>query len=193
MLVGCVAIGLLVAQALAAGDAGAEKEKLKDVKCPVSGKAINPEATADYLGKKVYFCCKNCPKAFAADTEKYALKAKHQLVATGQACQVACPMTGKPTKKGTAIDIAGAKVAFCCPNCQGKVKKAEADVQLALVFEKESFEKAFTLQTKCPVSGKAINPEASIEHGGKKVYFCCDKCPQAFAADPEKYEAKLKL
>jgi YHS domain-containing protein len=191
MLVGCVAIGLLVAQALVVADESAEKDKLKEAKCPVSGKAINPEATVEYLGKKVYFCCNNCPKAFQADTEKFALKARHQLVVTGQACQVGCPISGQPTKKDTAIDVAGIKVAFCCPNCQGKVKNAQGDEQLKLVFGK--FDKGFTVQTKCPVTDKPINPEAFVMHKGKKVFFCCKGCPQAFESDPAKFEAKLKL
>ena len=89
----------------------------------------------------------------------------------------------------TAIEIAKVKVAFCCENCQAKVKEAKAADQLAMVFD--DLQKAFTLQDKCPVSGKAIDIAQAVDYKGKKVYFCCGNCPAAFKADPAKYEAKL--
>lgn len=48
--------------------------------CPVSGNPIaatNPKAVAEHEGKKVYFCCPNCPKAFAADPAKFLDKLPH--------------------------------------------------------------------------------------------------------------------
>src|ERR1051325_9702086 len=90
----------------------------KDVKCPVSGKPVNPEKFVEYNGGKVYFCCPGCPGPFKEKTAKYATKANHQLVQTGQQVQVKCPLTGKDTNPTTAIDIKGVKVAFCCNNCK---------------------------------------------------------------------------
>lgn len=46
-------------------------------------------------------------------------------------------------------------------------------------------------QTTCPVMGGAINKAIFVEHQGKKVYFCCNGCPDTFKANPEKYIAKL--
>lgn len=46
-------------------------------------------------------------------------------------------------------------------------------------------------QTSCPVMGGAINKAIFVEYQGKKVYFCCQGCPAAFKADPEKYISKL--
>jgi YHS domain-containing protein len=43
-------------------------------KCPVSDKAIDPAQSVDYQGKKVYFCCKNCPAAFEKDPAKFTAK-----------------------------------------------------------------------------------------------------------------------
>lgn len=48
--------------------------------CPVSGKpidALNPKAAVEHDGKKVYFCCPNCPKAFEADPAKFTKKLPH--------------------------------------------------------------------------------------------------------------------
>jgi YHS domain-containing protein len=46
-------------------------------------------------------------------------------------------------------------------------------------------------QTTCPVMGNPINKNIFVEYQGKKVYFCCNGCPDIFKADPEKYLAKL--
>lgn len=46
----------------------------------------------------------------------------------------------------------------------------------------------------CPVKGNKIaSAEAatgSQEFEGKKYYFCCQGCPEAFAKDPAKYAKK---
>ena len=115
--------------------------KLEGIKCPVSGKAAT-ENSVDYKGGKVYFCCENCPKAFSKDTAKFANKANAQLVATGQAKQAKCPLSGQALNPDTEITVAGAKVAFCCEKCQGKVAAAKGDEQIALVFSDKAFEKA---------------------------------------------------
>ena len=78
-------------------DEEAKKPKLDGVTCPVSGQPVDAAATEKYLGKDVYFCCENCPKAFKKDTKKFANKANHQLVLTGQAIQVACPTCSHTT------------------------------------------------------------------------------------------------
>lgn len=142
----------LLAVALAAAVAvtaslNAEDKKAKDplegITCPVSGKQVKAEATVDYKGAKVYMCCPGCPAAFKKDTAKFAAKANAQLVATGQAKQEKCPLSGGPTKEGTEVKVGGAKVAFCCEKCQGKVAKAEGDEQLNLVFSDAAFAKGF--------------------------------------------------
>jgi YHS domain-containing protein len=48
-----------------------------------------------------------------------------------------------------------------------------------------------TEQTTCPVMGGAINKDIFGEYKGRKVYFCCAGCKDAFEKDPEKYVAKL--
>ena len=113
----------------------------KDAKCPVSGKGCNPEASADFAGGKVYFCCGNCAKAFSGDSAKFAAKAHQQMVSTGQLVQKGCPFSGAPVKEGTKISVGDAEVGFCCNNCKGKVEKAGADEQVTMVFG--SIEKGF--------------------------------------------------
>ena len=136
-----IAVGTLVAD-------DSEKADLTKIKCVVSGKAINPEATAEYKGAHVYFCCEGCPGAFAKDTKKFASKANHQLVATHQAKQTGCPMSGKEIVADTAIEIAGVDVAFCCGNCKKAASSKEGDEQVELVFNDKAFEKGFKVAAK---------------------------------------------
>lgn len=112
-------------------------------KCPVSGKPAVKEHAVDYKGAKAYFCCPNCPKAFSADTAKFASKANAQLVLTKQATQEKCPLSGGKLNPDTGVKVGDVTVTFCCNNCKGKVEKAEGDAQRDLVFSDAAFEKGF--------------------------------------------------
>ncbi len=121
------AIALLGATTLRADDA--------ELKCPLSGKAVNAEQTAEFNGGKVAFCCPNCKAAFAKAPDKFAAKANLQLVQSKQLKQVACPLTGKPAAADKSVDVAGVKVGLCCGGCLAKAKKAEGDDLIALLFK----------------------------------------------------------
>lgn len=132
-----------VLAALVATTVWAADIKLEGVKCLVAGsKAASPDQSAAHKGGKVFFCCGNCKKAFESEPAKFAVKANHQLVVTGQAKQAKCPLSGGPCKDDKFVEIAGAKVYFCCDNCKGKVAGAKGDEQAALVFSDAAFEKA---------------------------------------------------
>ncbi|MCA9201763.1 MAG: hypothetical protein KDA59_01890 [Planctomycetales bacterium] len=129
---------LLTATAFAA-----ESISLEGIKCVVAGgKDAKAANSAEYKGGQVFFCCGNCPKAFEANTAKYAARANAQLVATKQAKQGACPLSGGKLNPDTAIEVAGAKVCFCCNNCKGKVAGLQGDEQLNAVFSEAAWEKA---------------------------------------------------
>jgi hypothetical protein len=134
------AFGLLLTSVIAAD------VKLDGIKCIVATKnAAKADKTRDYKDGKVYFCCDNCPKKFDEDQagdKKLDTKANTQLVATGQAKQHKCPITGKDLDKDTEITVAGAKVQFCCNNCKGSVEKLKGDEQAEKVFSDDAFKKA---------------------------------------------------
>ena len=140
-LFAALGIAALLVATVMAEDKKEEKVKLEGIKCVVSGQKAT-ENSVDYKGGKVFFCCENCPKAFSKDTAKFATKANAQLVATGQAKQAKCPLSGGPLNPDTAITVGGAKVCFCCEKCQGKVKEAKDAEALELVFSDKAFEKA---------------------------------------------------
>ena len=136
-----ISIGLTVVAFLAAVTVYAADEiKLEGVKCVVAPRDAKAANAVDYKGGKVFFCCMNCPKAFKADTAKFAAKANHQLVATGQAKQSKCPLTGEDVDTATKITVNGAAICFCCDMCKGKAEKSTE--QIELLFNDKAFEKA---------------------------------------------------
>lgn len=152
MLKKLIAISAVLAAVSLVLPAQADKKEKKDglanAKCPVSGKPINKDASVEYKGGKLYFCCPGCPSGFAKNTEKFAAKANQQLYQTGQAKLVKCPLTGRKLNPATKISVAGTDVCFCCNNCKGKVSKAEGDAQRDLVFSDKAFKKGFTVGKK---------------------------------------------
>lgn len=165
-----------------------QDEKL-EANCPVSGGAVNADHFVEKDGKKIYFCCENCPETYKADPEKFAAAANYQLLQTAQMIQVACPLSGGPLNPEMKVKVGTTEVGFCCENCQGKIAKMEQKEQISTVFA--STDKGFTLQTECPLSGHDIAADQSVEHEGQMIYFCCEDCVKAFKADPAKYADKI--
>ncbi|MGV3486739.1 MAG: hypothetical protein ACO1RT_20155 [Planctomycetaceae bacterium] len=136
-MVSALAVALIAGVTVWAGE-----PKLEGVKCVVAPRAAKADKSLAYKDGKVFFCCDNCPKKFAAAPEKFATKANMQLVATGQYEQKACPITGNKLNPETKTKVGEAEVAFCCVNCKGKVEAAEGDKKLDMVFSDKAFEKA---------------------------------------------------
>lgn len=126
----------------------AADEKKVAVKCVVAGKDIKEDKFAAYKGGKVYFCCDDCKAKFEKDPSAFAVKANAQLVTTGQAKQVKCPISGQPVDDAVTSVVGGNKVAFCCEKCKAKVDGAKGDDQAALVFSDEAFKKGFEVSKK---------------------------------------------
>ena len=141
-------VGLAVAAvAVFATAYAADEIKVEGIKCVVAATKDAKAANAvDYKGGKVFFCCMNCPKGFAADTAKYAAKANHQLAATKQAKQVACPLSGEAVDASKTVKIEGVEVAFCCDMCKGKTEASKD--QVTLIFADKTFDKAFKVGEK---------------------------------------------
>jgi len=48
-------------------------------------------------------------------------------------------------------------------------------------------------KVKCPVSGKAVKADATVDYKDAKVYMCCQNCPKAFAKDTKKFATKANM
>ncbi|QDV89867.1 YHS domain protein [Phycisphaerae bacterium RAS2] len=136
----------------------------------------------------VFFCCDNCIKKYGADPKKYAEQVVTQRKALEKLArvQVTCPISGEPVKPAIFVEDKGTKIFFCCKNCRGKYEDDRAKYTPRLAD-------TFTYQTKCPVTGKGIDPQISASApAGETVFFCCKDCPEKFRKDPEKFAPKLE-
>ncbi|QDU80956.1 YHS domain protein [Polystyrenella longa] len=142
-LMACFTLTAFALEAVPTVTTAAEEEAPKLI-CPVAGKPVNMDKSVAYKGAEVYFCCGNCVKAFKENPEKFAVKANHQLVASGQFEQTGCPISGGKLNPETGITLNDVEVTFCCNNCKGKVAgETDEDAQLALVFSDAAFAKGF--------------------------------------------------
>lgn len=77
-------------------------------------------------------------------------------------------------KAETAVEFNGGHVYFCCNNCKGKF--AEDPEQFATKANQQLFITKQYVQTKCPISGRDINPEMTAKVGNSEVGLCCGGC-----------------
>ncbi len=134
---------LAAAVALAAVSMLVAEVDLTGAKCPIAGAQAMKGLSVDYKGGKVYFCCAGCPESFASNPKAHAVKGNQQLFVTGQAKQIACPLTGSALSKGNSLEVDGKTVEFCCPSCRDAVEQADGDKKLEMLFSDEAFDKAF--------------------------------------------------
>jgi YHS domain-containing protein len=134
---------LIAAKGLTAAEEASASKEFKAT-CPVSGKPAGESHVVELKNhEKVYFCCDNCPKAFAKNPKKFDLQVHRQLLETGQIEQVACPLTGKPVNKDTMEEVGTTKVGFCCEKCEGKFKAASDEEKLKMIFSAQAMKKGF--------------------------------------------------
>lgn len=108
--------------------------------------------------------------------------------------QTVCPLTGGDINKEAYADYKGQRIYFCCMGCEPRFYKNPGK---SLQRIKENGEMAESLdplsvQPQCPVSGEAIDPSVYVDHNGKRIYFCCEKCRKKFNKKPEKFLQKME-
>ncbi len=119
--------------------------------CAVSGEKLeSKEIHAEFFGRTVYFCCKDClataqkkPAAYVKKTEAEQIAAvqamakhaeghdHHKMEGKAEAAKFlgkgdgieSCPVTGEAIDKSVSFEIQGKTVYACCPGCIDKVKK----------------------------------------------------------------------
>jgi YHS domain-containing protein len=158
------------------------------VHCPVSGKPIDPEVSAEVGGKTVYFCCKMCKPKYEADPSKYPLEGPREagLLAYGKTakddlflCPVCAEKGGGVHKRSEVkmVEIDGVRYAMCGQGCVAKFKQNE-DKYLRILHERlvksaGGTAKAFTCpmhpqivtkaKGKCPICGMDLKPAKQTE------------------------------
>jgi transcription elongation factor Elf1 len=98
--------------------------------------------------------------------------------------ELKCPVSGKPASKDHAAKYKDGQVFFCCDNCpkafEENTKKFATKANMQLV------ESGQYKQTKCPLSGEAVDASTAVKVGDLSVSFCCDKCKAKFEAAKDK-------
>lgn len=169
-------------------------------KCVVSDEPL--DAMGDPVnmvveGRLVRLCCKGCVKALKKDPDT-VIGSIDKLVVKAQAESyplTTCPVSGEELgSQGDPIEMVhGTRlVRLCCKGCVKGFKKdpsaTMAKIDAALIAQQL---KSYPLST-CLVSGMEIEGEGkNVLYGVQLTRFCCDKCPEAFAKNPQKYLPKL--
>lgn len=173
---------------------GAE-EKLPNpqIQCPVMEGLIDKKYSAEFAGKRVYFCCPGCVHEFKRNPEKYIKQMEEQGIDLEKITkpQTLCPFSGKAINKNFASEYKGRKVYFCGPGCQKKFEKNQEKYMKKMMDQGIEPEKIFKPQETCPVMGGKISKEYFADYNTKRVYFCCPACIEKFNKEPEKYLKKL--
>ena len=178
------------AQAEASRQATAKKDtdQPKLPTCPVMGDPVDFNVKIMSDDGPVYFCCEMCIPKFKKDPAKYAEKLTAQRAALEKLdrIQVSCPVDGKSVDGKLTSDGTGHKIAFCSKECQAKYAEHPGAFKAKLAD-------SYTYQTRCPVSGEKVQPDAFADlNTGQRVYFCCAKCSEKLLKDPAKYAPKLE-
>lgn len=186
---------LLCAVAFAAeGEAGPLTQKT----CPIMKEAIDARQHADLHGHRVYFCCKACIKKFQEEPGK-SLRALEEMGEKPQRLgkpQSACPLTGHPISGRNFGVVDGARVDFCCDDCEKKFDAMARADKLAVVEKMVKAGQVPTLltkeQTTCPVmDGGKVDKKAFVDLDGERTYFCCPGCKEKYTADKARYDKQL--
>ena len=99
--------------------------------------------------------------------------------------QTHCPVMGGKIDSTVYTDIQGQRVYHCCPGCSPELIKNPDKYFKKAAAEGVLFE---NIQTICPVSGKEIEEKVVYaDYEGRRVYFCCEGCPDKFMDNPEKF------
>lgn len=97
--------------------------------------------------------------------------------------QTTCPVMGGAIDKNQYVDHDGKRVYICCKGCEAPLKKDPATYIKKL---EDAGVTVATLQTQCPVMGGAIDTALYVDHGGKRIYVCCQGCIAIVKKDPAK-------
>ena len=76
---------------------------------------------------------------------------------------------------------------------QARIRSEQHTIELGLPVTATNTPANKPVNSKCPITGKDIDPSKTSVYEGKVVAFCCDNCKAAFDKDPKPHLAKLNL
>jgi YHS domain-containing protein len=91
-----------------------------------------------------------------------------------------CPVMQSDVSEKQRTEYKGQYVYFCCDGCKG-VFTEDPEKHIANLSKED--QEAIKPNTTCPMTKEPINKSLSLDHEGKKVYFCCEECVEKFKTD----------
>jgi hypothetical protein len=110
-----------------------------------------------------------------------------------------CPVMGEPVNTEAFVEYQDkehsvfGRIYICCAGCDKKIEKELPRLYKTFYRRDPRTGKEIgpldLKNTECPVSGKAVVAEATVEYNGFCVGLCCRDCVESFLKDPD---AKLE-
>lgn len=150
--------------------------------CPIMGNAVPESApTVEYRGLEVAFCCAGCDESFLKDPEKHLAAMPEGKVAAVSLFDVVTTQRIDSAKAEHWETYNGIAYPFQSGESHEQFKTmpevyASAPKRESLVCP--------VMKSEIASHSKAV---AYAEYEEVRYYFCCNGCPETFAADPGKY------
>ena len=95
-----------------------------------------------------------------------------------------CPVMKNEVSEKQRVEYKGQYVYFCCSMCLSTFEK---DSEKYITNLSKEDQEAVKANETCPMTKEAVDQSKWIEYEGRKVYFCCEGCAEAYK---EKMAAK---
>lgn len=168
------------------------------VKCPVTGGAVDPKVFVEYEGRRIYYCCPGCDRKLKADPDRY-LSNLDRLMSE----QVHCPVSGLPIDPGQrpaqTRTFQGKSVYLCCKSC---IPKFEADPQkytagllpsAGLLAHGPTAQEDLLLCAVHPSEGPHLRSEGhTFVYEGRRYFMHDVSCKKRFEKSPDTYARSLE-
>ena len=155
--------------------------------CPIMGKKASLKLFVDTPKGRLYMCCVKCAKEIRNDPDRAHAAAYPKVQKT---TNTICPVLGEkiPEKDSPTVVLQGYEIPLCCENC---VEEARTNSQITIV--KATNPKVRDVGNKvCPVTGKAVVPNAFALIGDDLVRLSSPECVEAVKKDPAAVLRKAK-
>jgi len=147
--------------------------------CPIMGKKASLKLFVDTPKGRIYMCCVKCAKEIRKDPDRAHAAAYPKIE---KAKITVCPFTGEaiPEKDFPTVVLQGYEIPLCCKDC---VEDARKNSQITLVKATNPKAKDVGNQV-CPITGKAVAPNAFVLIGDDIVRLSSPECVDAVKKDP---------
>ena len=99
-----------------------------------------------------------------------------EVASTEKEFKATCPVSGKPAIEKAVLELpkGGGKVYFCCENCP---KAFQADsAKYSGKANHQLVQSGQLEQVKCPLTGRPMAADKTVDVSGVKVALCCGNC-----------------